>query len=268
VPTYMDRHDGVTVTPEELAAAHALDVEVQARHGVNYLSYWYDRDAASVFCFVDAPNKEAAEAVHREAHGLVASRIIEVEGDSVVRFLGGMPAHPVGEAHEDTAFRTILFTDMVGSTNITQRLGDAKAMELVRAHDLIVRGHLAECAGTEVKHTGDGIMASFASVARAIECAIAIQQAFDRHSTNAEHPILVRIGVSAGEPVAEGDDLFGAAVQLAARACNQAAAASILTSTAVRELCVGKAFTFETRGPYELKGFDELVPLHEVVWRS
>ena len=267
MPTYMDRHDGVTVTPEELAAAHALDVEVQARHGVNYLSYWYDRDAASVFCFVDAPNKEAAEAVHREAHGLVTSRIIEVEGDSVVRFLGGMPAHPVGEAHEDTAFRTILFTDMVGSTNITQRLGDAKAMELVRAHDLIVRGHLAECAGTEVKHTGDGIMASFASVARAIECAIAIQQAFDRHSTSAEHPILVRIGVSAGEPVAEGDDLFGAAVQLAARACNQAAAASILTSTAVRELCVGKAFTFEARGPFELKGFDELVPLHEVVWR-
>jgi len=267
VPTYMDRHDGVTVTPEELAAAHAMDVEVQAKHGVNYLNYWYDRDSACVFCFVDAPNKEAAEAVHREAHGLTASKIIEVEGNSIVRFLGGMPVHPVGEAHEDIAFRTILFTDIVGSTNITQRLGDAKAMELVRAHDLIVRGHLAECAGTEVKHTGDGIMASFGSVAKAIDCAIAIQRALDQHSANAEHPILVRVGVSAGEPVAEGDDLFGAAVQLAARACNQAAAGSILTSTAVRELCVGKGFTFEPRGPFELKGFDELIPLHEVVWR-
>ena len=57
----------------------------------------------------------------------------------MVRFLGGIPEHPVGQAHEEPAFRTILFTDIVGSTGITQRLGDAKAMELVRAHDLIVR---------------------------------------------------------------------------------------------------------------------------------
>jgi class 3 adenylate cyclase len=265
---FMDRHDDIDVTPEQLAQAHALDVEVQAKHGVNYLSYWYDRDAQSVFCFVDAPTRDAAEAVHREAHGLVASKIIEVEGDAVGRFLGGEPAHPVGEAHEDPAFRTILFTDIVGSTDLTQRLGDDKAMELVRAHDQIVRGRLAECRGNEVKHTGDGIMASFGSVAKAIDCAIAIQRALDAHATDAEHPIHLRIGVSAGEPVAEGNDLFGAAVQLAARACDHAAAGSILTSTAVRELCVGKGFTFEARGPYELKGFEELVPLHEVVWRE
>ena len=66
--------------------------------------------------------------------------------------------------------------------------------------------------------------------------------------------------MSAGEPVAERDDLFGAAVQLAARACNHAAAGAILVSTAVRELCVGKGFTFEARGPFELKGFDEPDP--------
>ena len=64
MPTYMDRHDDVTVTPEELAGAHAMDVAVQAKHGVNYLSYWYDRDSECVFCFVEAPSKAAAEAVH------------------------------------------------------------------------------------------------------------------------------------------------------------------------------------------------------------
>ena len=74
--------------------------------------------------------------------------------------------------------------------------------------------------------------------------------------------------MSAGEPVAERDDLFGAAVQLAARACNHAAAGSILVSTAVRELCVGKGFAFEERGPFELKGFDEPIPLFEVLWRE
>ena len=266
MPTYMDRHDNVDVTPEELAGAHALDLEVQAKHGVNYLSYWYDPAAHSVFCFVDAPTKEAAEAVHREAHGLTATQIIEVEGQTVVNFLGQPPSHPVGEPYTESAFRTILFTDIVGSTDLTQRLGDAGAMQLVRAHDAIVRRELAAVAGNEVKHTGDGIMASFASVARSIECAIAIQRALEEHSADAEHPIRVRIGVSAGEPVAEHDDLFGAAVQLAARACNQAAAGAILVSTAVRELCVGKGFTFEPRGPYELKGFTDLVPLFEVVW--
>ena len=264
----MDRHDNVEVTPEELAGAHALDVEVQAKHGVNYLSYWYDPAARSVFCFVDAPSKEAAEAVHREAHGLTATQIIEVEGQTVVNFLGQPPSRPVGEPYTESAFRTILFTDIVGSTDLTQRLGDDAAMQLVRAHDAIVRRELAAVGGNEVKHTGDGIMASFASVARSIECAIAIQRALDAHSSDAEHPIRVRIGVSAGEPVAEHDDLFGAAVQLAARACNHAAAGAILVSTAVRELWVGKGFTFEPRGPFELKGFADLIPLYEVVWEN
>jgi class 3 adenylate cyclase len=268
VPTFMDRHDNVDVTPEELAGAHALDLDVQAKHGVSYLSYWFDPEAHSVFCLVDAPNREAAEAVHQEAHGLTATKIIEVEGHSVVSFLGSVPAHPVGEAYVESAFRTILFTDIVGSTDLTQRLGDAKAMELVRTHDLIVRSELAAVGGNEVKHTGDGIMASFASVARAIECAIAVQRMLDARRTGAEHPLHVRIGVSAGEPVAERDDLFGAAVQLAARACDHAAAVGILVSTAVRELCVGKGFTFEPRGPFEMKGFEELIPLYEVTWRD
>jgi class 3 adenylate cyclase len=268
VPTYMDRHDDVEVTAEELAGAHALDLEVQHKHGVNYLSYWFDPSARSVFCFVDAPSKEAAEAVHREAHGEMASKIIEVEGVMVNNFLGPIPQHPVGEPYVEPAFRTILFTDIVGSTDLTQRLGDDKAMELLRAHDRIVRSHLEEHGGNEVKHTGDGIMASFASVVRAIHAAIGIQRSLEARSAEAEHPITVRIGVSAGEPVAEDNDLFGAAVQLAARACNHAAAGSILVSTAVRELSVGKGFAFEARGPFELKGFDELIPLYEVAWRE
>jgi class 3 adenylate cyclase len=264
----MDRHDNVEVTAEELAGAHALDLAVQAKHGVSYLSYWFDPEAHSVFCFVDAPSKEAAEAVHREAHGVMASKIIEVEGQAVVRFLGPVPAHPAGEPYVEIAFRAILFTDIVGSTDLTQRLGDAKAMELVRTHDLIVRSQLAAVGGNEVKHTGDGIMASFASVARAVECSIGIQRALDAHSSDAEHPIMVRIGMSAGEPVAEHDDLFGATVQLAARACGHAAAGGILVSTAVHELSVGKGFAFEARGPFEMKGFSELIQLYEVNWRE
>lgn len=268
MPYFMDRHDDVEVTAEELAAAHALDVEVQAKHGVSYLGYWFDPEARSVFCFAEAPDTDAAEAVHREAHGLMPSRIIPVEGNAVSSFLGPVPRHPAGVASTETAFRTILFTDLVGSTSMTQRLGDTAAMGVLRAHDRMVRDALEQSGGSEVKHTGDGIMASFASASSAIESAISIQCAVAANNEDAEHPFEVRIGVSAGEPVTEADDLFGSAVQLAARACDLAPAGSILASTAVRELCRGKAFTFEPRGPFDLKGFDEQVPLFEVAWRT
>lgn len=266
MPYFMDRHDNVDVTPEELAAAHAQDVAVQDKYGVNYLSYWFDPADRAVFCFVEAPTQDLAETVHRESHGLVANKIIPVEGQAVTAFLGPTHEHPVGEAHTDSAFRTILFTDIVGSTDFTQRLGDETAMGVLRIHDTIVRDALEQAHGSEVKHTGDGIMASFASAARAIEGAIDIQGRLAEHNRDAEHPFNVKIGVSAGEPVSERDDLFGAAVQLAARACDHATAGSILVSTAVRELCRGKTFVFEARGPFELKGFDEEVPLFEVAW--
>jgi class 3 adenylate cyclase len=268
VPYFLDRHDNVDATPEEIADAHSTDLEVQAKYNVRYLSYWFDPQAHSVFCFVDAPDPETAEAVHREAHGQMANRIIPVEGQQVVGFLGPIPEHPPGEAFTATAFRTILFTDIVGSTDMTQRLGDAAAMEILHVHDRVVREALSRTEGLEVKHTGDGIMASFASAARAIESAIAIQRALSEHNASAEVAVDVKVGVSAGEPVTEHDDLFGAAVQLAARACDRAGAGTILVSTAVRELCRGKTFSFEVRGPYQLKGFDEEVPLFEVVLRS
>jgi class 3 adenylate cyclase len=262
----MDRHDNVDASPEELAAAHAQDVEVQARYGVNYLSYWFDPEARSVFCFVEAPDSDTAEHVHRESHGLVANKISPVEGTVVPGFLGALPVHPVGEAYTASAFRTILFTDIVGSTDMTQRLGDEIAMMIVRAHDRIVRESIARSDGTEVKHTGDGIMASFASASRAIDAAIAIQRGLSAHNSDAENPFHLKIGVSAGEPVTEADDLFGAAVQLAARACDRATAGCIYVSTAVRELLRGKTFVLEPRGPFDLKGFDEEVPLFEVMW--
>ena len=80
MPLYMDVHDEVDgLTGDAVAGAHEKDLEVQGKHGVNYLKYWYDEGTGKVFCLVDAPSKEAAEAVHREAHGLVADSITEVK---------------------------------------------------------------------------------------------------------------------------------------------------------------------------------------------
>ena len=111
--------------------------------------------------------------------------------------------------------------------------------------------------GQVVKHTGDGIMASFLSVTRALETAAALQRELAERNRDAEVPFQVRVGIAASEPVTAHDDLFGATVQLAARLCSSAEPGGILVPGAVRELAVGKGFRFEDVGELALKGFDE-----------
>jgi len=162
---------------------------------------------------------------------------------------------------------TILFTDLVGSTALTQRLGDAAAQELLRAHNTIIRDRLREHGGTELKNTGDGFMASFPSARRALECAIAIQKALAGYNDGRkEQAILVRIGLNAGEPVAEEADLFGTAVQAAARIAARARPEQILVSDVVRQLAAGKPFRFTSLGRFSLKGFRERQRLFEVLY--
>ncbi len=271
MPLFMDRHEAGDVLPtaQEIAEGHLLDVQVQDKYNVKYLTYWFDANNGSIFCLAEAPNREAAEAVHREAHGMVASEIIEVEQGVVSDFLGRLTDPPgTGPSNPpaDSAFRTIIFTDLEGSTSLTQRVGDNAAMDFLREHNEIVRDALRECSGSEVKHTGDGIMASFGSATRAVESAIQIQRSFHERNENREAAFRVRVGLSAGEPVCEHGDLFGSAVQLARRVCDYAEPGRILAANVVRELCIGKSFQFEDRGEASLKGFDEPVRVHEVTW--
>jgi class 3 adenylate cyclase len=265
MPLFMDVHDLPGVTAEDVAHAHKADLMAQGKLGVKYVKYWFNQDTGKVFCLAHAPSMEAAIQVHRDAHGLVANGIIEVQGGDVAGFLGSVPDTDVGAAaHEDRdgskldgGFRTVMFTDMVSSTATTQRLGDKAAMELVKQHDAVVRSALSAWNGKEVKHTGDGIMAAFRSATQANAGATQIQQALDDYNrAHAAEPIQVRIGLSAGEPVEDSSDLFGATVQLAARVCAHAQPCEILVTNVVAELCVGKGYRFEPQGQVPLKGFD------------
>ena len=275
MPLYMDRHEAKGITPEALADAHEKDLATQGKHGVNYKHYWHDETRGCVFCLVEAPSKEAAVQVHREAHGLLADEIIEVDPKTVEAFFGDIKAFsiaPLGPGQTqsaDTAFRAILFTDLEGSTAITSKLGDDEAVEQLRTHNAIVREQLKRHNGREVKHTGDGFMACFASVRQAVECAISILAAFDTHNkANPDQTMRLKIGLSAGEPVAEGNDLFGATVQLAARLCSYAQPEQIIAASVVQELCLGKKLPFKSHGPQQLKGFDRPLNVSEVLWRQ
>jgi class 3 adenylate cyclase len=161
----------------------------------------------------------------------------------------------------------ILFTDIEGSTSLTQSVGDAAAQTVVRAHNTVVRDALRDNGGSETKHTGDGIMASFPLASGAIEAAIAIQRAVAAHGeAHPETAFRVRIGLNAGEPVVEEQDMFGTAVQLARRVCDHGAAGSILVTDVVRQLAAGKRYLFSDTGETSLRGFEDPVRLYEVSW--
>jgi class 3 adenylate cyclase len=264
---FMDRHDMEGASAADLAAAHMSDLDAQRAHGVKFLSYWFDYERQAAFCLIDAPDAQAAQAVHRASHGEVANEIIPVDPADVGRFLGRIDDPAASGRPAESAFRIILFTDLEGSTEMVQRLGDEGAMRLLRRHDAIVRDALERHEGREVKHTGDGIMASFPSVRSALEGAAAMQRGFADHAR--ERPadaMRIRIGMSAGEPVAEGRDLFGAAVQLAARLCALAEPGAVLVSATVRDLAMGKGFRFGPGAQAALKGFPAPVEACALLW--
>ena len=190
--------------------------------------------------------------------------------DAIAGFLKeGEPDPPAPQDQPQPAgFRTILFTDIVAHTAMTQRLGDSKARELLREHERITRDELKSHGGSEVKTMGDGFMASFSSATEGLECAIAIQRAFAKHNESADEPIVVRVGLNAGEPIAEDDDLFGSAVIAAARITAKAEGSEILTSDTVRGIVAGKGFLFSDRGDVALRGFEDPMRLYEVSWQQ
>ena len=266
MPIYIDRHDVPGASPEAVADAHRLDVAVQKKHGVRYHTYWFDREHGLVFCLAEGPSRQAVEAVHQESTGLVAGTILELDGTAPINaFLGSVPDHPVGTAYTASAMRAIVFTDLCGSVAQTQLLGDDGHMQILGEHNSIVRKELVVHEGREVKHTGDGIMASFPSVVSALTFAISVQRAVVQRNETADTLFHISIGISAGEPVTgDNDDLFGAAVQLAARLCAAASDDDIAVSVAVRELCTGKPFQFDDRGEFALKGLPEPTRIYGV----
>ncbi|OBG65892.1 nickel-binding protein [Mycobacterium sp. E2989] len=278
MPYYMDIHElAGGITREELAKAHAQDLVVQEKYGVSYHKYWVNEKAGKVFCLCHGPSAEAAEAVHREAHGLAAQKIIQVEpgvadlfmGGSEVDSSGAVMLQGAGAGTRDPAIRTILFTDIVGSTSLTRRMGDEAAMKVLDVHDSIVRRGLDEMGGREIKHLGDGIMASFVSAVAAVKCATRIQQQVKKNGEDNEaNAFQLRVGIAAGEPVEHHDDLFGCTVQLAARLCAHARPEEILVSNVVAELCEGKMLPFQNLGEVSLKGFEQPVRTHAVAWTN
>jgi class 3 adenylate cyclase len=151
---------------------------------------------------------------------------------------------------------TILFSDIEGSTKLTERLGDVRWLELLREHHRVVREQVHEHGGFEVKAQGDGFMIAFPSARRAVQCARAIQHAIDSElGGHAEAPIRLRIGLHTGEAIREEADFYGKNIVLAARIADEADGGEILASSVVKQLTESAGdLSFENERELKLDG--------------
>lgn len=258
IPFFMDRHSVPGITAEDVAQAHISDLTVAPDFGVKFVSYWFDEDEGSVFCFARAPDEDAMNRVHERSHGLIPAEIIGVSEDDVISFLGSI-REPSDASEITNPFRIIVFTDLVDSTRLLNDMGQTDFLGMLGQHDEILRYALTKHGGEEVKHTGDGIMASFA------DCPLALQWSLDVQSTFGQRTDMsIRVGLAGGEPVAQHRDLFGSAVNLANRICDAAVAGQVLVSDLVHDLGVEKRFEFGDAVPTELKGFPEQQTIYEL----
>jgi DNA-binding NarL/FixJ family response regulator/class 3 adenylate cyclase len=165
----------------------------------------------------------------------------------------------------DEAFVTILFTDLVGSASLFERHGDEAADAVRREHFDVLRSAVAEHGGREVKSTGDGLMVAFPSAVSAVRCAANMQRA----TAAAEGDLGLRVGIEAGEPLSEGDDLYGTPVIVASRLCDLAGAGEILASEVVCRIA-GPRVTevIKPVGALKLRGTGERVSAAQVLWRE
>lgn len=245
MPIFMDRHDVPGATAANVATAHQKDLEVQATYKCRVLTYWFDEARAVAFCLVEAPDGEAVTRMHREAHGLVPNRIIEVQGELVETFLGRIADPAAKEASGelgppvfvDTAFRTFLAVELKDVAILAVRYGVAVTHELLHAHDAIINGAIQQHGCSLVAKSDNLHLVTSTSASNAVECARQIQSALSARTLGddrtSESALSVGMGLSAGEPVAEKADLFGDAIQWAKRLCRLARDNRIILASAV-----------------------------------
>ncbi len=175
---------------------------------------------------------------------------------------------PVASPDEgaSSAFQTLLYTDVEGHTAIMQRLGDDRGREVLREHERITRRCIERHRGAEALTTGDGFLVRFHTAHEALQCAAELQQALADASAELPVELRVRVGVTAGEPIVEGDEIHGAVVFAARRIAAGARGGEVLVANVVRELAAGRGFAFREHGSLRVAGQDEELHLWEFLW--
>jgi AraC-like DNA-binding protein len=245
MPLFMDFHKGMFVTVEDVKNAHIADEKVQDKYGVKYHQFWVNEEAGAVFCLMEGPDKDACEAVHREAHGNVACSIVEVEPGFYKLLMGeGQRVERGHVQYEDgmvdLGYRNILVVNIQAFTTLTAS-SDYRLLRSPINERKSVLEKVAGYHGREISWSADDSLISvFNSSTNAFCAALEIQKALiaaQEKGRESEFNFYFRIGLSAGQPVTEFDEFFGEAIKLARRLSNIAQMNEVLISSLVGDLC-------------------------------
>lgn len=231
---YMDRHDvSDVVTAEHVAQLHQEDLKVEHKYGCKGLTYWFDAKRRTAFCLVEAPNEEAVQEMHREAHGEIPHQIIEVNANLVESFLGRIEDPKKSQNDKlniinDPAFRTIMVVELESFPLI-----ESKFLQLIYKN---ISNLISDFNGKVVKQYENYFLVSFDSVSKAVLCSLELQSKIKENIFTIENTKLkLKIGLSSGVPVTEKKTLFEDTIKLAERMCN-IDQAEIVISSEVKEL--------------------------------
>jgi len=273
----MDVHIVPGVKAKDVAEAHRKDLLHQEEYECKCMTYWIDEQRETIFCLIDAPNKQAVEDMHCKAHGLIPNKIIEVSDALVESFLGRiydpMDVQTAGDGLKiftDPSFRILLLTKVTDPVLLRYELGTEKASELLDLHNQVVRKNLLLHGGREVEQEGTGFIISFSSASKAASCALSIRE--DMRLAGSPS-IGLKIGISAGEAVENSNKLFGDTIQLATNLCEIVGEYSIAVTNSVRELIAkdhfqSKANPFFCLSPQDENLLDLLFSKLEENWRD
>ncbi|HEV7330416.1 MAG TPA: nickel-binding protein [Flavisolibacter sp.] len=236
MPIYMDLHIVPGVKARGVAEAHQLDVEVEEQFSCKCMTYWVDELRGHVFCLIDAPSKEAVTEMHTQAHGLVPHRIIEVQTSLVESFLGRVsdPEEDIQvddglKVFHDPSFRVLLLVTMQDFALMKFYLGPEKAEQVQAIYHHRIGEALAKHGGSRAEYRGKGLLASFTSATKAVSCALEIREQVPEEAG-------LRISISAGEPIAKNNNLFGDTIKAANQMCFVSRTSQPVVTSAVAEL--------------------------------
>jgi predicted ATPase/class 3 adenylate cyclase len=217
-----------------------------------------DRDVRLRRQLTDRLGSDRFEQLRAESHDLSRRQLVSLSLETI--------DDELRQRTEVGTFRVIVFTDLESSTSFMAGAGDAEGREAMRRYDLKTDEVLARHRGQRVKSTGDGVLATFSSVAEALACVSELARDIDHAVQRGELPLRLRIGVHVGETISEKGDVFGTVVNLTARVVDRARGGEILVTDTVRQIAVGSTYRFAALGEVELKGIPEPIRLHRLEW--
>jgi AraC-like DNA-binding protein len=273
----MDVHVVPGVKAKNVAEAHYQDLLHQDEYGCKCMTYWIDETRESIFCLIEAPDKDAVKEMHGKAHGLIPHKIIEVSSSIVQSFLGRIFDPEDAEITSDglkvfanPAFRILVVTKTIDPVLLQYKLGSEKANELLQTQTNIIRRNLAQCGGTEVEHGGTGFIISFSSAVKAVSCAVAIQNDLP---VSLSDMIGFKMSINCGEPIENSNKLFGDTIQLAHYMFAIPKNFRLIVASTVKELTSkdyhqGNGNSFFTLSPQDETLLESLFSKLETNWQN